>query len=1576
MKKPLLISLLLAAAVFTSGFSIKEWRSSLYDSIRIEAEKNFSALFNRKVTIESAGGIVVGQIELKGVTFPGLGRASKVFLNYNPVKYAFAKGDMVPALTKITVVEGNFEVIRDNRGRLSVLSLFQTKENEAAAPPAFSGRLILKNCKVNYIDEIGFRPAPRRFEVAGTDVNGTADLRKKDKIKFSIAGKIPEPINAKGNLDLKTGKFDLTASASKLGLEKWVNYTVPISELTALGGKGDVFLQLSPPKTPGWPVSLTGRFTLYDASLRFQTYDFRRVSGKLFLADENLAFTDLKAEINDIPFSAGGRFYNFTKPRAEGTLAVSQGILFGQKFSGTASFSLQDDQLALETKDLSLYQGISSARLNFILKEPLRLKLFVNFSNINLAALAQNAPGIEGRAGGAIELAGPVDDLSGKYSSVLSRALILGQPIERVSSGLRVAKGDFYLENFLAASGNVALSGRGRIGKDLTFDLQTDAHGFHLSGKGVFGPMEATLSKFRGEMHGKMDEKFFASPLKNLFASGEVLLINGKIGEQTLEKAQGKISIGGGQIKIEETFLQSGTSTLEAGGQTGLGVPTALKVSGRNVKLEELKLLNYFLPPEAQDPKGRASLEVEITGFLSKEANLVSLDPLLDLTVKGKLSIGDGRVADIPVSRARLNLSWEDRSFSLYDGELSFPDSNITLDFKQDQKGAVSGSLKGIANLSLLRNLTAKYGKIEGLAGFNLQISGRAEAPNLGASLWVNRFRLNEVYFDNVSGSFNYWRGQLTLPKPVLFRRGEDLYSLAGQADLSELDLDLKIIRADLGSTYRLFDKLQGEFMRRFPPPAEEGGRLKVDLSRLGIRSEPLRLYSANGEKKFLLKNWGAVRQEFEKRFAALPEENLGGDLTGELQLQGKISNPTGRFSGRIGKGFFRDFQFDEFAAAAALKNQEIKFEKAVLSKGKGSISARGDYKLGGQVFLHVVANNMPLDILQIIFPGKEFGGNFNMNAGLDGPLSNPRVVIAANGRNVTVAGVSFDDAIFSVTKKDNHLFLHEISLLQEGILSKAYGSILLSHPGRIDLEVNLKGNSIGLLNLFTNEVRWNKGSSQLSGKITGTLDEPAINGKIEIGGGSLYVRALESDLQDLRGTAAIKNNLLRIDALTGTWKGIKTRGLPNPLGLAGTIDLSQVLARKNMIDLDLVFSPTQLYLAFPNLYVGVLNLKELSLRGPLYFDLSRGPLLKGKVDLDEAVITLSQAAPQGKVFPLNLDLEANLVRNVYATMGDVATLNLSNILMNMEIAGGVKISGDLEYPSLLGKIAIRRGTVNIFNREFTLLSPELQKSYFPYDSEKIQDNTAVFTGEKGPAGIQPYLNVTSNVAVENVEKDAGGQYVKKIVNVLARLKGTVGAREEERGVKISLSAFTEDRTKSPPEMVPAAYSEQDLKVMLLPDFIKSLAGIGRPEEISREKVDTNAVVADYLSSRVQTLLFRGLERQIEQNLGLESLTLEYNLGPKFREAMGVKDVKGFETEKPAWTVGFVKGLTERLYIDVRYSQGIESTTGSGANTNFNYQLTYKLTPIWSIIYYREPLSMDVTTGYQKVTLKAGFYLW
>ncbi|MBI5078858.1 translocation/assembly module TamB domain-containing protein, partial [Candidatus Saganbacteria bacterium] len=1281
------------------------------------------------------------------------------------------------------------------------------------------------------------------------------------------------------------------------------------------------------------------------------------------------------------------------RPAIEGTAEVSGGMFYGQKFGGLTRFAYKTNLFNADIQNLSAYRGTSSAKVQIVFskKEP-QVDLQAKISKLDLAALAQNAPGIEGLAAGSLKLSGSPGNLRGQLTADLSRALIFGQPIQNLSSSFRIKDGDFQIEDIRTVSNGLSFSGHGKISRDLVFDLRAEAEGLRLSGRGILGKMQATLNKFKGGMRAQINQAFLHSPLRNLSASGEAVLTAGQIGEQLFDRAEGKIELNKGRIQMKDVFFQKGNSTLEASGQIGFGTPTLLRIAGNGIKLEDVKILNHFLPPGIKNPRGTVSMEVEVTGALSRETHLVSFDPLLGLTAKGKMLLLDNFWADVPVARALVDFSWQEQTLSIPDCRIEMPDSTLDLDLKLKRDGTISASLKGAADFSHFQNPIKNYGRLSGQAGVNLKLEGRVGNPDLTASFRLNQCRFNEVGFDSVTGSLNYSRHKLTILEPILFRNGQDLYTLSGNASLSTeapagsaVDLELKILEADLPSVYRLFGKLRGEVVRRLFLPAESK-TVKIVRANLALptylpytHGERIQFYSSDSKKNYFLKTWGDIRLDYEKNLSAAPEENLGGKLAGSFRLKGKVRNPTGKLNFQLARGYFRTFVFDEFTGSANLKNGEIKIEKAVLKKDRGDITFRGDYNFNGVVFLSIVANEMPLDLLRVIFPDKEFKGYFSMNAGLDGPIQNPRISVAAGGRDITIAGIDFDRATFSVTKKNGNLYFHEVSLLQGKSLSSLYGNISLSSPGQINLEANLVGNTIGLLNLFTNEIKWLKGNASISTKIRGTLEKPHFEGEISVTDGALQVKAANSELRRLQGNAVIKNNSLHIENLTGSWVSEKTRGWPNLICLAGTIDLNKVLAEKNMVNLNLVFNPAHLYIAIPNLYTGSLHIRELALEGPFYFNLSEGPLLKGRLEADNALITLPRTAAQpGKIFPLNFNLEADLASNVYATMGEVFTYDLSNVLMNLEIAGEkLKLSGRLDTPNLQGKISIKRGTVNILNQEFNILPPEAQKKFFPYDSEKIKENTASFTGETGHGGILPEINLTSTVNVENPEKDESGKYVKKKVAILARLEGTIGAAEKERGLKILLSGFTEDKTKSPPEMVPAVYNEQDLKVMLLPDFIKSLAGIGRPEEINETKTDTSVVIADYLNSRVQALLFRPLERELEQKLGLESLTLEYNLGPKIKETIGIKETKGFEEEKPAWSVAFAKGFFDRLFIDFRYSQGVEQTTGSGATTTFNYQLTYKFNPIWSIIYFREPASLtDINTGFQKITLKAGFSLW
>lgn len=1634
MKKFLLLACLFLVVIFSSAFSLTDWRSSIYEQIKTETIKGIKDNFRTNVRIGKVTGIIAGQIVFEDVVIPKYARAKKIYINYNLIKFALYK-DIVPAISKITIEDGEFDVVRDRADHINILSLIPQAEPGGPKPPPFRAKLAFKNCRIKYKDLVGFRKNFRTFSEDLSDLNGTISFQQKDKIKISLSAKTkgersPTQLKITGTSNLKTGQYGIEITAQRVDVEKWVNYTVPFDPLIFKGGEANIVMKLAPPKTPGWPVSLVGNFTFYNGSARIGGYNLDRAFGNLSMVDDSLALKDLAFRINTVPLTVNGRFFDFVKqkldfkislkdaqlraitalfpptknldvrglgnasvtitgtasnPYARGTVTVKQGRFYNQRFFGSSGFKFGKGRLDINLSNLNLYKGRLVGKCWIDFSQPIpAFSLAATLKRIDLNSLAQNTPGIVGQASGELSLAGPLNDLKGRLSTGLSKASFFGQPLEDITGAFKIREGTIYVEHLSAISKTASLKAVGNISSDLTFDFKAQAQGIKLAGEGLLGKMATTVDDFDGNISWKLNDAFLASPIKNLTASGQVKLSNGQVGEQKFDIALGKIVMGHGLIKIEDVILNRRESMIKASGQTGIGHPTRLLFSGNKVNLADLKILNYVLPEEAQNPQGTADINFKITGELPPETELTSLDPLFDLDASGELNLYNVNFAEVPVKFAKLKVLWQERRLSFPQGRIETPKSHLSLKLNY-QKDNILGSIYGIIDLNEFKSLTAKYGKISGQIGLNLVAEGPVKNPGIGATFWLENFRFNTLELDKVSGAATYAQDQLKISQPIYITKDTSRFKITGLANFADqleesyLNLDIKVLEADLATVIGLSEKLQAEYARKAYAPTK-AGKVQVNLSDLDlptyqqfIKQENINLYSANGKRDCFLKTWGNVFKQLKKEEALTPEEYLGGDLKGEISLKGPINNLAGEFNGEVNKGRLRDFSFDKLEASASLLENKIKIDQFELNKKRGKLKTSGEIGFDNTFSLDVTAQNFPLDILRIVFD-KEFKGNFTMNASFFGPVNNPDFSASFVGNNISLAEVPFDKVSTQITKRDGAIFIHDLSLINENKLSQVYGSLNLSPAGKVDLEASLHNNALGLFNLITNDIKWKQGHGTASLKIGGTMAKLDINGKISLSDGTAYVRLIDANIRNITGEATIVNSQLTIPKLAGFWQGATSKGYPNFVGLTGTIDLAHLLAQKRRVALDLTFSPTLLYVDLPNLYSGSADLTLAQLSGPLYFDFSKGPTLKVEAKIDNAVITLSKSKERkGKVFPLNFDVTLDLNKNVYASMGDVATFDLSNIFMNLEIKSqDLKISGNLEYPSLLGKIFLKRGSVTIFNREFDLLKTEQQEKYYPFNAEKVVENVAVFTGEKGKEGLMPDVSLVAKVEVENQEQ-ANDQTVIKRVIILSHLKGVIGAKDKDRGLQVSFDSFVEDKSKSSYAMQPAGYSEQDIKVMLLPDFIKSLTGVSKGDNA---EVDTNVVLADYISSRLQTVVFRGLERELEQKLGLESLTLEYNFGKDVRQAMGVSEQRALEGEKPDWRVGFVKGLFDNFYLEVNYSQ-FTTDTESPAEDVFNYQLTYKLSQIWSIIYYREPASLQqLTSGYQKITLKAGFSFW
>jgi len=1347
------------------------------------------------------------------------------------------------------------------------------------------------------------------FEKCSVDYQDTSGFAEKfggvkGEVSFKVKNKIYLSLLADnqtkitGFSNYTTGNFEINVEAGGLKLSSWGPYLVPLKELRSSQGLCQAKIKLT-------PAALKGDFKI-----------------------------------------SQGRFYN-------------------QDFAAKLSLNFAGSPLVLVINELSAYQGKASGTLMIDTQgqEPkLSLKALIN--NLDLASLSQNSPGIEGKASGELKLSGPITSLKGSLSTQLKQGLLFGQPIKTFNADFSVSRGDLIINNCTASSQNSFIKGRGTISAGSNYNFQAEAQGIKIKGQGLLGPMEAIVDSFEGEVGWHLDDKFLAAPLKNLTASGEVRLSAGQIGEQRFSQASGTIAIGQGLITINNASLKENGSAISISGTAGLGQPTELHITGQGLKLENLKIINQLLPVEFENPRGEATLDVDISGQLD---NLKTTDDLFKLNASGTASIIQGTVASIPIEKAGINFKWQDRQLSFPDCQIKTAASDIKAKLALLPEDKLKGELSGTITLDELRKLTGKYGTLAGKVSLNLQATGSWANPQISTSFWGQNIHYNGFNFDTAHGSIAFANDLLYFSTPLELESGKnDKYKISGQIDFSPIrlgkpegtffDLNLELGQAELAPAINLGNNIYKEISRRLMPETKSG-KVTINKAHLTLPSAEkfTSLYSTASSQEAFLPLWQkSTNLERSSNIKGL-DNLVKGSLSGKISLKGKLVSLAGNFDATIKNGQIKDYEFDSFSAKGKLGSKKVILEEATLSNKGGELKLSGDINFSGTLSLEAAARKLPLDILKTVI-NKDFAGEVNLNAKISGPIQNPNFTASAASANLTLAGIAFEQAELLIKKDPETIQIANAVLVDKREVSSFEGWV---KPDSINITADLKGKALGLFSLFTDETRWQEGRGRAKLTLSGSPDQLLVNGTIRVTRAKVYVRALDSSISQVSGEATISDSQLTLSSLTGIWQGDRTKNYQNQISLSGTIGLKKLFAPKNMVELGLSLAPNHFYVDLPNLFTGEIKVNQASLTGP-----SNSAQLTANAEINNTVIYVGKQEPdKSKALPLGLNLDVKLDKNVYVSMGDIATFDFSTIFMNLEIKSDeFKLLGTLKEPLASGKIELKRGMVNIFNKEFTLLTEAAQKSYYPFNNELVKENQASFSPDNG---ILPEVSITAKVDIENMEIDPITELkTKKMVTVVSRINGLLGTKRVDRALTIDFDSFVEQNNA----IMPGSYSEQEVKVMLLPDFIKSLAG--------EEGIEANLLVSDYLSSRLQTFVFRGLERDLENRLGLESLTLEYNFGKKMRENMGVKDTGTFE-QRPDWRVGFVKGFFDKLYIDLRYSQTLAKEETNSATTSFDTQITYKLSPIWSIIYYVEqPNVEEPTFENQKWTLQVGFSFW
>ena len=328
--------------------------------------------------------------------------------------------------------------------------------------------------------------------------------------------------------------------------------------------------------------------------------------------------------------------------------------------------------------------------------------------------------------------------------------------------------------------------------------------------------------------------------------------------------------------------------------------------------------------------------------------------------------------------------------------------------------------------------------------------------------------------------------------------------------------------------------------------------------------------------------------------------------------------------------------------------------------------------------------------------------GKLNLNAAIAGSITNPQATGELSITEGTIDKKPVESANASFSYANGRLNFGSQVLGVGAKPANINGSIPYTLPfaseksnsDQVTLDVNIKNEGLTLLNLFTNEISFEKGEGELDLKVRGTRRQPFVKGTASLNNATFSAQALPGKLTNVNGNAIFDLTRVFIKNLEGKFSAgnIKAVGeLPifdNP---------------KLKIDVPLTVDLQQLLLNLKGLYQGGAN-GNLAITGSLLKPIIGGniELFNGQVLLTESpdnnssssqINNQNKADTENKITRLN-NLELKLGRNIQISKLPV---------FKFQAGGDLIVNGSLAEPIPEGTIKLTKGTVNLFTTQLNL---------------------------------------------------------------------------------------------------------------------------------------------------------------------------------------------------------------------------------------------------------------------------------
>lgn len=630
---------------------------------------------------------------------------------------------------------------------------------------------------------------------------------------------------------------------------------------------------------------------------------------------------------------------------------------------------------------------------------------------------------------------------------------------------------------------------------------------------------------------------------------------------------------------------------------------------------------------------------MDLTGWADNTITISG--PLDDLSATGHFRLSEGSYSGYLYKDISADYRLDHNVLFISNGAISAYDATIGVhgSVGENLDLTIEGNQLDISRIMIHQNSLPRSGMMH----LKAHIGGSLQNPTAGGSLTAEHLVINQMPVEDVHGDFAYYDGIIRL-SDLHFNQNNGLYD--GNV-MYNTGNDRVIIRGSV----------------------------------------------QNGDLAGLL------------NLSNIPLQKVAGRLDGDISVDGTGKNPKAAFTGKLTQAYLDGQAVEPTDIDVRFDDGVFKINKLSLTMGDAVLAAQGSYALHGPVDMQVAAHQFPSRILLDILGQTDIDVDTDIDfaAQLSGNSDNPDANVSLQLTGGAVNGVSITNAYALFNVADGLIHLNQFYVEKDPYKASATGTIPVNalKNGRtaesMDVTLQLDHAGLDILTFLTPAVKTAQGGIEGSLKLSGTLQDPRLNGALSVKDGSIQFKDVKYPLSHISGAVKFTGTAMSMDINAQMDK----QGAKKP----GTADIQGKASWQGwkLTDYDVVADADHLNIE-SDYFTGPLNGHIKLTPGAVY------PKLSGIVEISNATIDvpLSFTSSAGSM-PLELDFTVSL--------GDKVRL-YNSALYDMLINGSVNFKGTVDQPRPAGRFEALRGRVHYLDTNFVLTKAKadfsIQNSFLP----------------------------------------------------------------------------------------------------------------------------------------------------------------------------------------------------------------------------------------------------------------------